>query len=106
MRLFTAIDLSSDVILRLERVISFLRPEALIKWSPMDNLHITTKFIGEWPPDRINEVHGALNKLAPRSPFQVEVKGFGWFPNPRSPRVLWSGVEGGEALSRLISDIE
>jgi 2'-5' RNA ligase len=106
MRLFTAIDLSNDVILRLERVMSFLRPEALIKWSPVDNLHVTTKFIGEWSQTRLSDVHQALKKLAPRAPFEVEVKGFGWFPNRQSPRVLWSGVEGGAALGQLMGDID
>ena len=50
MRLFTAIDLPDEMIWKLERLLSVLRPEAIIKWSPIDNLHITTKFIGEWPP--------------------------------------------------------
>ncbi len=101
MRLFTAIDLPADVLLRLERLLTALRPEALIKWSPLDNLHITTKFIGEWPEQRIDELHSALVSVAPRDPFPVELKDLGWFPNERSPRVLWAGVHGGSALLEL-----
>lgn len=106
MRLFTAIDLPSDILLRLERLISALRPEALIKWSPLDNLHITTKFIGEWPESRLEELHEALSGVAPREAFKVELKDLGWFPNERSPRVLWAGVHGGEPLRHLVRDIE
>ncbi len=106
MRLFTAIDLPTDVLLRLERLMSALRPEALINWSPLDNLHITTKFIGQWPESRLGEVEEALSSLLPRSPFDVEVKDLGWFPNERSPRVLWAGVHGGEPLNQLAQQTE
>jgi len=101
MRIFTAIDLPSPVLLRLERLLSALRPEAQIKWSPLDNLHITTKFIGEWPETRLEELTNALASLAPCEPFAVELKNLGWFPNSRSPRVLWVGVHGGKALAEL-----
>ena len=65
MRLFTALDLPPDVLLRLERLLAALRPEASIKWSPLDNLHITTKFIGEWPEKRVDELDAALAEAAP-----------------------------------------
>ncbi len=106
MRLFTAIDLPQEALLRLDRLVAALRPEALIKWSPLDNLHITTKFIGQWPEERMSELHSALDKVAPRSPFQVEIRNLGWFPNERSPRVLWAGVDGGEALKRLARETD
>ena len=101
MRLFTAIDLSQEILLRLDRLVAALRPEALIKWSPLDNLHITTKFIGEWPEARLEELNTTLLKVVPRKPFQVEIRSLGWFPNERAPRVLWVGVEGGDALTSL-----
>ena len=101
MRIFTAIDLPSSTLLRLERLLSALRPEAQINWSPLDNLHITTKFIGEWPEARLPELTDALSSLLPCQPFRVELKNLGWFPNCRSPRVLWAGVHGGEVLADL-----
>jgi len=106
MRLFTAIDLPTDVLLRLERLLTALRPEALIKWSPLDNLHITIKFIGEWPEQRMDDLHAALMSIAPREPFPIELRELGWFPNERSPRVLWTGVHGGSALLELAQETE
>ena len=106
MRLFTAIDLPAEMLLRLERLLSTLRPEALIKWSPLDNLHITTKFIGEWPEQRLEELHAALAALTPREPFDLEVRDLGWFPNERSPRVLWAGVLASPPLRQLIAETE
>lgn len=106
MRLFTAIDPSADVLLRLERLMSALRPEALIKWSPLDNLHITIKFIGQWPESRLQELDDALTSLLPRQEFEAEVKELGWFPNERSPHVLWAGVQGGDALLKLARETD
>jgi RNA 2',3'-cyclic 3'-phosphodiesterase len=106
MRLFTAIELHSDLLLPLERLLSALRPEALVKWSPLDNLHITLKFIGEWPEQRLPELHAALSHLEPCEPFELSVKNLGWFPNERSPRVLWVGVHGGEPLRKLAATME
>ena len=106
MRLFTAIDLPSDILTRLDRLISALRPEALINWSPLDNLHVTTKFIGEWPDKHLHELHQELGGLPVRKAFQLELKELGWFPHERSPRVLWIGVQGGEELAQLARETE
>lgn len=105
MRLFTAIDLPAEMMLRLERLLSALRPEAPIHWSPLDNLHVTTKFIGQWPDARLEELHAALSAVPTRAPFQLELRDLGWFPNARSPHTLWIGIHG-EELHRLAREIE
>jgi 2'-5' RNA ligase len=106
MRLFTAIDLPSAVLLRLERLISALRSEALIKWSPLDNLHVTIKFIGQWPETRLDELGTRLGTLLPRQPFDLEIRDLGWYPDEHAPRVLWAGVHGGGELAQLARDTE
>src|SRR5579875_877491 len=102
MRLFTAIDLPPDILLRLERLLSALRPEALIKWSPLDNLHVTTKFIGEWPESRLEELHETISGIATPDSFEIFLRDLGWFPNERAPRVLWAGVHAPPALLDLV----
>ena len=106
MRLFTAIDLPPTVLLKLERLQSALRPDAFIKWSPLDNLHITTKFIGEWPDSRVNELSELLQSVAQRATFDLELKHLGWFPNERSPRVLWVGIQREQPLRDLAQATE
>jgi RNA 2',3'-cyclic 3'-phosphodiesterase len=106
MRLFIGIDLREDVRERLERLLTHLRPCAHLKWSPVYNLHVTLKFIGEWPEDKLPELEAALRSVSSREPIQVEVKGLGWFPNPHHPRVFWAGVQGGDPLPTLAKDIE
>ena len=60
MRLFTGLDLPEDLVGNLERLLGELRPAARIGWSAPANLHITTKFIGEWPDGRLEELKHAL----------------------------------------------
>ncbi len=104
MRLFTAIELPAPLLLRLERLLSALRPEAQINWSPLDNLHITTSFIGSWPEPRFDELTGELSSLSPRDSFEVKLADFCWFPNSRSPHVLSLGTEPCDALQKLGED--
>jgi RNA 2',3'-cyclic 3'-phosphodiesterase len=106
MRLFTALDLPEDAVSKLAALVDRLRPSARIRWSPADNLHITTKFIGEWPEDRLDKLTAALNALPPREPIPIEVRGVGFYPNPHSPRIFWAAVHAGPALPGLARETE
>ena len=60
MRLFTGIDLPAEVAASLEKLLARLMPLASIRWSPVENFHITTKFIGEWPESKVDELKMTL----------------------------------------------
>jgi RNA 2',3'-cyclic 3'-phosphodiesterase len=97
MRLFTGLDLPGEVETQLDRLLQDLRPHAPgLNWSPLRNLHITTKFIGAWPEERLPELVQALTQAVPRpsQALEIQVRGVGWFPNPHSPRVLFAAVNG------------
>ena len=106
MRLFTGIDLPDDVINVFERLLVRLRPAAHLKWSPAYNLHITLRFIGEWPEPRLDELKTALANVPPRFPVRIDFRGLGWFPNARRPRVFWAGVDAEPELAKLAHDID
>ena len=93
MRLFTGLDLPEEVIRSLRKLLDHLRPTAKIQWSPPENLHITTKFIGEWPEPRLDELKSALAQLPSHAPIPIHIRKVGFFPNPHAPRVFWCGVE-------------
>ena len=93
MRLFTGLDLPDEVVDSLRSLLDRLRPTARIQWSALENLHITTKFIGEWPESRLEELKSALAGLPPRAPIPARISKLGFFPNPHSPRVFWCGIE-------------
>ncbi len=106
MRLFTAIDIPAEIREGLLALTRRLKPLAKIQWSPVENLHVTTKFIGEWPAERLNEMTAALAGIPPSGLIKIDVRGLGWFPNDRRPRVFWAGVEGGEPLRNLARETE
>jgi RNA 2',3'-cyclic 3'-phosphodiesterase len=106
MRLFTALDLPEDLLFRLEQTIQALRPAApSIGWSPTANLHITAKFIGQWQDERLEEMQSALRGVASPGPIKVSVRGLGFYPHARSPRVFWAGVERTPELAALAASI-
>jgi len=106
MRLFTGLDLSSEVVRTLETLLDRLRPTASIKWIPPSNLHITTRFIGEWPEERLPELRIALAGLPSHAPIAVHIHKLGYFPSPSAPRVFWAGVEAAADLSALAAETD
>lgn len=106
MRLFTGIPIAPHVVDELGCALAVLQPIAAIQWSPPENLHITTKFIGEWPESQLPELEQALGGVEPRQKIQISIAGFGFFPNPNHPRVLFAGVHAGSELGDLARGID
>jgi 2'-5' RNA ligase len=106
MRLFTGIDLPNEIKERLDVLISHLRNTAHVRWSPAYNLHVTTKFIGEWPADRLQELIDRLGAIRSSEKIDVSVKQLGWFPNPHRPRVFWAGIKASPSLAELVRATE
>lgn len=100
------IDLPGQVEDNLSRLINQFRPLAAVRWSRAANLHITTKFIGEWPVERLPEMKDALRQASGLGSFRISLRGLGWFPNPHSPRIFWVGIDRGPELTELAAAIE
>jgi 2'-5' RNA ligase len=101
MRLFIGLDVPYEMRRNLELLLQLLRPKAQIQWSPLTNLHITTKFVGEWPEERLGELKEALKAVPKPGELNIAIRGLGWFPNPHSPRVFFASIQAPEALPRL-----
>ncbi|OIQ56211.1 RNA 2',3'-cyclic phosphodiesterase [Neomoorella thermoacetica] len=95
MRLFIAINFSTAMVASLARLQAELRQLPVpVKWVNPNSIHLTLKFLGEVDPARLEETGKALERAAMGiNPWDLEVKGTGVFPNWRSPRVIWAGVE-------------
>jgi 2'-5' RNA ligase len=103
LRLFAGIAAPHEINSRLAELVERLKPLARIRWSPASNFHITTKFIGAWPQDRLDEMKSSLSAVERNGEFPIAIRGLGFYPNARSPRVFWAGVEGGPPLANLAS---
>jgi 2'-5' RNA ligase len=100
-RLFTGIDLPAGAVATIEETIDLLRPHARLRWSKAANLHVTTKFIGEWPQARLAELTAVLAGVEKPGPIPIEIKGLGWLPNPHQPRIFWALVHAPRSLYNL-----
>jgi len=94
------------VVERLGDLLRQLKPKARLQWSSPENFHITTKFLGEWPEDKMKLVLGALEEMRKPGAFSLEIERLGFFPNPYSPRLLWAGVRAPQALAQLAHDTD
>ena len=95
-RLFTAVEIPAAIRQRL----SLLRaPLSGAKWIEPENMHITLRFAGDIDGRTADEFADFLAGVRAR-PFVVTIKGVGAFGG-RDPRVLWAGIEAGEALDAL-----
>ncbi len=106
MRLFTAIDIPEEVRRALGMTVARLRPAAKVSWTDVEKLHITTKFIGEWPQERLEELKAALRGVGSPGEIEIRIAGLGWFPNARQPHVLWAGVTASAGLAMLAGATE
>lgn len=101
-RLFVAIDLP-DTIKKSLAEISYGLPGA--KWVDQSQMHIILKFIGEVDGAVFREAREALATIR-LDPFEVTIKGTGFFPPRGGPQLLWVGVEGNDRLKQLRNKVE
>jgi 2'-5' RNA ligase len=107
-RLFLALELDPRERKEIRQATAPMRtaaPEA--NWISEDNLHLSIKFFGEQPetaPAEINSILAAVG--AAHHPLDLRVSGLGAFPNLRTPRVVWMGVQHDPRLELMHHDVE
>ena len=109
MRTFIAIAIPDDCKKLLDRLQHPLRDSgADVRWTSIDNIHLTLKFLGEVDPATIPGLVERLGGVvAPQVRFSLRLHGVGGFPDLRHPRVIWCGIEGDiERLKLLQAGIE
>ncbi|MDQ3646144.1 MAG: RNA 2',3'-cyclic phosphodiesterase [Actinomycetota bacterium] len=95
LRLFVAFSMPRDLLDAIEQKIAMVRdglPDA--RWIPVENQHVTLKFLGSSPAETLGEVVTAARGVAAGTePFRTRFEPPGAFPNARRARVLWIGLE-------------
>jgi RNA 2',3'-cyclic 3'-phosphodiesterase len=115
-RLFVAIPLSHEARAAIEAVVEEVRAEvdaqpgngasegakrgragaSAVRWVRMDGLHLTLRFLGPTPADRVAELAEAIDRVArDATPFELALAGAGAFPSAARPRTLWIGLTDG-----------
>ena len=106
MRIFIALDIDDAIRQSIARFMDGVRgfaPDA--RWVRPESLHVTLKFIGEKPDDKVDEIQRALAAVK-FEPFDLSFRGFGFFPTAKAARVFWIGIQFGEALAALATSVD
>lgn len=109
-RAFVALELPPAIQDGLRAISTDLQPKTKtlpLRWVPIENIHLTLKFLGEIDEANIKIISDMLQSKAKSTPaFDVSLNGLGVFPNPRRPNVVWVGADAPEALQDLQRQLE
>jgi 2'-5' RNA ligase len=112
-RLFVAVPLPDEAAGAVASIVDGVRAMPLpagmrdVRWVRLDGLHLTLRFLGPTPDDRIEATVGAVRSAAARiEPFGLRIAGAGSFPPGPRPRTLWLGVHDQDgSMARLVTAI-
>ena len=112
-RSFIAIELPDELKVGLSQLQDRLKlgKQSSVKWVNLRSIHLTLKFLGNIAADRISDITRVMEEAAQGiSPFSLEVKELGAFPNLRRVQVVWVGVSGevdkiGQLQQRIESNL-
>jgi 2'-5' RNA ligase len=110
-RLFVAIavpDAVREEMLRVQREWHPLAPREVVRWTKPEQFHLTLRFLGDVPSGHIAGLQESLcATCAGTPPLHLRAQGVGFFPNARSPRVIWVGIHDREdRLAKFQKQIE
>ena len=79
----------------------------LIRWVPIENMHLTLKFLGDVSPSNVELLSQMLRaEMELFNCFDLHLNGLGSFPNLKRPRVIYVGMQAPAALEALQRGIE
>jgi RNA 2',3'-cyclic 3'-phosphodiesterase len=106
-RLFLALDIPAEIRRAIGETITRLRDVARgARWVRAEGVHVTLKFIGEIPAERVSAIEDALRGAGVAAPVEAKFHGAGFFPNERHPRVFWAGVQASPNLAELATAVD
>jgi 2'-5' RNA ligase len=110
-RLFVAIPIPEPVrneMARVQRELQLLAPPRAIHWTRPEQFHLMLRFLGGVPVACLEDLKAAVGTVCANArPLQLSASSVGFFPNARSPRVVWIGIQdGGKLLIDLQKQIE
>lgn len=110
LRLFFAVPVPTAARERVGELIDRVQREvgdgtARIRWVRVEGLHLTLRFLGPTPEDRVAPLQASADALArTAAPFDVQLSGGGAFPSLARPRSLWVGVQDGADRLATLAD--
>lgn len=110
MRVFVAMDVPEEVKRKIREFVARLQTECAeargARWARVEGMHVTLKFVGEVPPEKVEEIKKELAGVRSVAAVEMKFRGVGFFPNAKHPRVFWAGIEATPNLAEIAAEIE
>ena len=95
-RTFIALDLSPEIKTNLAVLARQLKSKGgfPVKWTAVENIHITLKFLGDVEEKMLPVLQSRLSATVQNfQPFVIRIGELGAFPKIDQPRTIWAGCE-------------
>src|SRR5208282_1130973 len=111
LRLFVAVPVPDTVreeMVLVQRELQPQMPGDAVRWTKPEQFHLTLWFLGDVSSDCLAALRESLHTACSGArALRLEARGIGFFPNARSPRVVWVGINDDEnRLAGLQKKIE
>lgn len=104
-RLFIALNIPDEAKDKLIEVRNSVTPNLNYKWEPRDKLHLTLKFIGDFPEQNVDQIKSELMFLENYYSIKSEFFNFGFFFRRIKPVILWAGMKISEPINKIVSEL-
>jgi RNA 2',3'-cyclic 3'-phosphodiesterase len=95
-RLFIAVTVPGEVKTEIEKAQAALRralPKECVRWTKREQFHLTLKFLGNVDAQRVQPLTDAIRAACHGfAALDLSAERIGFFPDLRSPRVVWASV--------------
>ncbi|MFO8052937.1 MAG: RNA 2',3'-cyclic phosphodiesterase [Candidatus Omnitrophota bacterium] len=104
MRTFIALNLTDEIKAKIKEVTDKLEDLPIkAKWVNNKNLHITLKFLGDINQEQLDIIKKIIADISCQyNSFELHLKSFGFFPNPKKPRVFFISFSSDKILEALV----
>ena len=102
MRLFIAINPTHEA---QEQLAQYFKDLNNARWTPFYQLHLTIRFIGPFPAEKIDLLKSKLANINLPS-FALKIDKLGFFSYKKDPTILWAGIKNNQSLINLRQKID
>ena len=109
LRAFIALEIPSEIQRKVHQETNTLRKgiDSLVRWVPIQNIHLTLKFLGDISPNNLDFLMQMLRREAEAIRcFDIHLTGLGCFPSLKRPRLIYVGIQAPSGLEVLQRGIE
>lgn len=109
LRAFIAVEIPHEMREAVGKATTPLQKEigSIVRWVPMENMHLTLKFLGDVSPTNVEMLSEMLRAEADMFHcFDLRLSGLGSFPNLKRPRVIYVGIQAPPTLDALQRGVE